>query len=50
MLERRTLRPSAVREKGVFPAPLNCTSHRSPAAFTISPTYMVAPSPSWPEK
>ena len=34
MLLRRTLRPSAVREKGVRPAPFSCTSQRAPALFT----------------
>ena len=33
-LERSTLRPSAVREKGVRPAPFSCTSQRTPAEFT----------------
>ena len=33
-LLRRTLRPSAVREKGVSPAPFSCISQRAPAAFT----------------
>ena len=34
MLERSTLRPSALREQGVGPAPFSCTSQRAPAAFT----------------
>ncbi len=34
MLLRSTLRPSAVRENGVSPAPFSCISQRAPAAFT----------------
>mmetsp|Transcript_13105 Transcript_13105/g.30909 ORF Transcript_13105/g.30909 Transcript_13105/m.30909 type:complete len:208 (-) Transcript_13105:414-1037(-) len=48
--ERSTLRPSAVREKGVSPAPLSCSSHRSPSPLTSSPIYIAAPSPSCPAK
>jgi hypothetical protein len=37
---RRTFRPSAVREKGVLPAPLNCNSHRSFFLLITSPRYL----------
>ena len=46
--ERSTARPSAVREYGVMPAPLSCSSQRSPAAFTVSPRVIARPSPSCP--
>jgi hypothetical protein len=46
--DRSTARPSAVREYGVGPAPLSCSSHRAPAAFTTSPRVIARPSPSWP--
>ena len=32
----------------LLPAPLNCSSQRSPLALMTSPKYIVAPSPSWP--
>ena len=40
ILERRTFLPSADREYGVSPAPLNWSSHLSPFLFTISPKYL----------
>lgn len=40
--------PQTHLEKGVGPAPLSCSSQRSPASVHTSPTYMAAPSPSCP--
>ena len=46
--ERSTARPSARREYGVGPAPLSCSSHRWPDAFSTSPSVIARPSPSCP--
>jgi hypothetical protein len=46
--DRNTARPSAVREYGVRPAPLSCSSQRSPAPLIVSPSVMARPSPSCP--
>mmetsp|Transcript_4910 Transcript_4910/g.13704 ORF Transcript_4910/g.13704 Transcript_4910/m.13704 type:complete len:218 (+) Transcript_4910:1250-1903(+) len=44
MEERRTARPSALRQKGVWPPPLSCISHLLPLT-TTSPTETALPSP-----
>ena len=45
--ERSTARPSPMREYGVRPAPLSCSSI-GPARPFSSPSRMARPSPSWP--
>ena len=42
-----TALPSAVREYGVRPAPLSCSS-RKPSSVSTSPSVMARPSPNWP--
>ena len=44
---RSTARPSPMREYGVSPAPLSCTSC-GPCGVANSPSKMARPSPSWP--
>ena len=47
---RSTLRPSAVRLYGVRPAPLSCSSQRSPRALMTSPKDIAAPVPKLPNE
>ncbi len=47
-LDRSTARPSARLLYGVRPAPLSCSSQRSPLLLTTSPRLIARPSPNWP--